>query len=48
MKGLLGGWEHKGAFQDILGEVSREIANFAPCSVLIVKSQDAERAYKTL
>jgi nucleotide-binding universal stress UspA family protein len=45
---LVGGWEHKSDFQDILVEASREIANFAPCSVLIVKSQDAEKAYKTL
>ena len=45
---LIGGWENKGDFRDILVEASREIANFAPCSVLIVKSQDAEKAYKTL
>lgn len=45
---LIGGWEHNGDFRDILLEASREIANFAPCSVLVVKSQDAERAYKAL
>jgi len=45
---LLGGWEHNGDFQDILIEASREIANLAPCSVLIVKSGDAERAYNAL
>jgi nucleotide-binding universal stress UspA family protein len=45
---LLGGWEHNGDFRDILLEASREIANLAPCSVLIVKSRDAERAYNAL
>ena len=45
---LLGGWEHNGDFRDILYEASREIANLAPCSVLIVKSRDAERAYNAL
>jgi hypothetical protein len=45
---LLGGWEHKGDFRDILLEASREIANLAPCSVLIVKSRDAEKAYNAL
>jgi nucleotide-binding universal stress UspA family protein len=45
---IIGGWEHKGDFRDILLEASREIASIAPCSVLIVKSQDAERAYKAL
>jgi nucleotide-binding universal stress UspA family protein len=45
---LLGGWEHNGDFRDILLEASREIANLAPCSVLIVKSRDAERAYNSL
>lgn len=45
---LIGGWEHNGDFRDILVEASREIATFAPCSVLIVKSQDAEKAYKAL
>ena len=45
---LLGGWEHNGDFQDILIEASREIANLAPCSVLIVKNGDAERAYNAL
>jgi hypothetical protein len=45
---LLGGWEHNGDFRDILLEASREIANLASCSVLIVKSRDAERAYNAL
>jgi nucleotide-binding universal stress UspA family protein len=45
---LLGGWEHKGDFRDILLEASREIANLAPCSILIVKSRDAEKAYNAL
>jgi nucleotide-binding universal stress UspA family protein len=45
---LLGGWEHNGNFRDIIFEASREIANFAPCSVLIVKSRDAERAYNAI
>jgi nucleotide-binding universal stress UspA family protein len=45
---LLGGWEHNGDFRDILLEASREIANLAPCSVLIVKSRDAERAYNAV
>jgi len=45
---ILGGWEHNGDFRDILLEASREIANLAPCSVLIVKSRDAEQAYNAL
>jgi nucleotide-binding universal stress UspA family protein len=45
---LLGGWEHNGDFRDILLAASREIADLAPCSVLIVKSRDAERAYNAL
>jgi nucleotide-binding universal stress UspA family protein len=45
---LLGGWEHNGDFRDILLEASREIADLAPCSVLMVKSRDAELAYNAL
>jgi nucleotide-binding universal stress UspA family protein len=45
---LLGGWKHNSEFQDILFEASREIANLAPCSVLVVKSRDAEKAYNAL
>jgi nucleotide-binding universal stress UspA family protein len=45
---LLGGWKHKGEFQDILFDASREIADLAPCSVLVVKSRDAEKAYNAL
>jgi nucleotide-binding universal stress UspA family protein len=45
---LLGGWEHNGDFRDILLEASREIANLAPCSILIVKSRDAEKAYDSV
>jgi nucleotide-binding universal stress UspA family protein len=45
---LIGGWEHNGDFRDIILEASREIVNLAPCSVLIVKSRDAERAYNAL
>jgi nucleotide-binding universal stress UspA family protein len=45
---LIGGWEHNGDFRDIIIEASREIANLAPCSVLIVKSRDAERVYNAL
>jgi nucleotide-binding universal stress UspA family protein len=45
---LIGGWEHNGDFRDILLEASREIADLAPCSVLIVKNRDAERAYNAL
>ncbi len=45
---LLGGWEHNGDFRDIIIEANREIANLAPCSVLLVKSRDAERAYDNL
>ncbi len=45
---LLGGWEHNGDFRDIIFEASREIANIAPCSVLIVKGRDAEQAYSAL
>jgi nucleotide-binding universal stress UspA family protein len=45
---LIGGWEHNGDFRDILLEASREIANLASCSVLIVKSRDAERAYNAV
>ena len=45
---LLGGWEHNGDFRDIILEANREIANLAPCSVLLVKGGDAERIYKAL
>jgi nucleotide-binding universal stress UspA family protein len=45
---LLGGWENNGDFRDILIEANREIAYHAPCSVLIVKGRDAERAYSAL
>jgi nucleotide-binding universal stress UspA family protein len=45
---LLGGWEHNRDFRDIIHEASREIANLAPCSVLLVKARDAERAYDSL
>jgi nucleotide-binding universal stress UspA family protein len=45
---LLGGWRQNGEFRDILFEASREIANLAPCSVLVVKSRDAEKAYNAL
>jgi nucleotide-binding universal stress UspA family protein len=45
---LLGGWEHNGDFRDIILEASREIANLAPCSVLIVKGRDAEQAYSAI
>jgi nucleotide-binding universal stress UspA family protein len=45
---LLGGWEHNGDFRDILLEAGREIASLAPCSVLLVKSRDAELAYNSL
>lgn len=45
---LLGGWSHDGGFQDILLEASREIVSLAPCSVLVVKSRDAEKAYNAL
>jgi nucleotide-binding universal stress UspA family protein len=45
---LLGGWSHDGGFGDILAEASREIESLAPCSVLIVKSRDAERAYNAI
>lgn len=43
---LLGGWEQGGVFRDIIMEASREIANLAPCPILIVKSRDAEKVYK--
>ena len=45
---LLGGWSQGGGFGDILVEASREIASLAPCSVLLVKERDAERAYRAL
>jgi nucleotide-binding universal stress UspA family protein len=45
---LLGGWEHNGDFHDILLEASREIADLASCSVLLVKSKDAEKAYNAI
>jgi nucleotide-binding universal stress UspA family protein len=45
---LLGGWEHNGDFHGILLEAGREIANLAPCSVLFVKSRDADRVYNAL
>jgi nucleotide-binding universal stress UspA family protein len=45
---LLGGWEHNGDFRDIILEANREIVNLAPCSVLIVKSRDADRLYNAL
>jgi nucleotide-binding universal stress UspA family protein len=45
---LLGGWEHNGDFRDIILEANREIANLAPCSVLLVKGRDAERIYNAL
>jgi nucleotide-binding universal stress UspA family protein len=45
---LLGGLKHNSEFRDILFEASREIENLAPCSVLVVKSRDAEKAYNAL
>lgn len=45
---LLGGWEHNGDFRDIILEANREIASLAPCSVLLVRSRDAEAAYNNL
>jgi nucleotide-binding universal stress UspA family protein len=45
---LLGGWEHNRDFRDIIIEANREIANLAPCSVLFVKSRDAELVYGAL
>jgi nucleotide-binding universal stress UspA family protein len=45
---LLGGWEHNGNFRDIIIEAGREIANLAPCSVLMVKGHDADLAYNAL
>jgi nucleotide-binding universal stress UspA family protein len=45
---LLGGWERNGDFRDIIFEASREIANIAPCTVLIVRDPDAERAYRAI
>ena len=45
---LLGGWEHNGDFRDIILEANREIASLAPCSVLLVRSRDAELAYDGL
>jgi nucleotide-binding universal stress UspA family protein len=45
---ILGGWEHNSVFRDIIMEASREIANLAPCPVLLVRSRDAEKAYKAI
>ncbi len=45
---LLGGWERKGAFRDIIIEAGREIASLAPCSVLMVKERDADGAYDAI
>jgi nucleotide-binding universal stress UspA family protein len=45
---LLGGWSHGGGFRDILVEASREIETLSPCSVLVVRDRDAERAYNSL
>jgi nucleotide-binding universal stress UspA family protein len=45
---LLGGWSHEGGFRDILVEASREIEALSPCSVLVVRRRDAEKAYNAL
>jgi nucleotide-binding universal stress UspA family protein len=45
---MLGGWSHEGGFQDILIEAGREIEKLAPCSVFIVRSRDAEKAYTAI
>jgi nucleotide-binding universal stress UspA family protein len=45
---LLGGWSHEGGFRDILIEACREIESLAPCSVLVVRGRDAEKAYNSL
>jgi nucleotide-binding universal stress UspA family protein len=45
---LLGSFERDTVFRDVIVEASREILRFAHCSVLIVRSRDAEQAFKAV
>jgi len=45
---VVGGWERDSAFKDVIQEAYREIAKNAPCSVLVVRKEDAERLYSAL
>jgi len=43
---LMGGLERESSAQDPIRESQKEIARVAPCSILMVRSHDAEVAYK--
>jgi nucleotide-binding universal stress UspA family protein len=45
---LLGGWERDSSFRDVIREANAEITKLSPCSVLVVKSHDAEIVFKAL
>ncbi len=45
---VLGGFEEKGSYHDVLSRQHRDILKNAKCSILVVKEPDAESIYKRL
>jgi nucleotide-binding universal stress UspA family protein len=45
---ILGGFEEKGSYHDVLSRQHRDILKNSKCSILVVKEPDAEAIYKRL
>jgi nucleotide-binding universal stress UspA family protein len=45
---ILGGFEEKGSYHDVLSRQHRDILKNSKCSILVVKEPDAEAIYKKL
>jgi nucleotide-binding universal stress UspA family protein len=45
---LLGGFEEKGSFRDVLSRQHREILKHSKCSILVVKEPDIDLVYRKL
>ena len=45
---ILGGFEEKGSYHDVLSRQHRDILKNSKCSILVVKEPDAEMIYKRL